>query len=115
MLAEESNFNIVCPTEEELLETRQPSSSKCPVADCGKVIVNPSGMKMHMAQTHGVGEESVLQMFHKAYISMSMEKSAKSVTVYACPVFTCNRTYGTGKYFKAISGLRQVCTYLELP
>ena len=104
MLAEESSFNIVCPTEEELLEIRHPASSKCPAADCGKVIPSPGGMQMHLAQTHGIGEERVLQMFNKAHILI--EKTVKSV--YACPIFTCNRTYGTGRYFKAMSGLRHV-------
>lgn len=102
MTGDDTNLNIICPTGDEILSYKFTASSQCHV--CSKVIKNPSAMRMHLAQTHGIGTENVLQSFNKAF--NGSKKIAKSV--YACPVFSCNRTYGTGRYFKALTTLREV-------
>ena len=103
MTGDETNVKIICPSEEEILNYKFTATSQCPV--CKKVIKNPSAMRMHMAQTHGLGTVNVLQSFNKAFNGSN--KIIKSL--YACPAFTCGRTYGTGRYFKALTTLREVC------
>ena len=103
MTSDEANVNIVCPSEDELLKYKLTATTQCPV--CTKVIKNPSAMRMHMAQTHSVGTENVLQSYNKAFTRLN--KAVKSL--YACPAFNCSRTYGTGRYFKCLSTLREVC------
>ena len=104
MTTEEQYDNVVCPTEDELISHKISEGKLCPVIECGKSIKNPSAMRMHLAQTHGIGAENVLQTFNKAFIVAN--QTTKSL--YACPVFTCSRTYGSGRYFKALSTLREV-------
>ncbi|XP_065064185.1 uncharacterized protein LOC135690527 [Rhopilema esculentum] len=103
MTTEEQYDNVVCPTEDELINHKICEGKLCPVIECGKSIKNPSAMRMHLAQTHGIGAENVLQTFNKAFIVAN--QTTKSL--YACPVFTCSRTYGSGRYFKALSTLRE--------
>lgn len=103
MTDDETGVNIICPSEDELLSYKLTATTKCPV--CNKVIKNSSAMRMHMAQTHALGTEHVLQSFNKAFT-----KSNKAVkSFYACPAFNCSRTYRTGRYFKCLSTLREVC------
>lgn len=102
MTSDEADANVVCPTADEILNYKLTATSQCQV--CKKHIKNQSAMRMHLAQTHGIGAENVLQSFNKAFNGSS--KLQKSL--YACPVFTCSRTYGTGRYFKALTTLREV-------
>ena len=103
MTDDETNVNIICPSEDELLNYKLTATTQCPV--CSKEIKNPSAMRMHMAQTHALGTEHVLQSYNKAF-----SKSNKAVkSFYACPAFNCSRTYKTGRYFKCLSTLREVC------
>lgn len=109
MTSEKQDMCIVCPTEEELCVYQHRQSLTCPVGGCGKVIKNPSSMKMHMAQTHGVGEDSEIQTFNKAF------STSVNQTRYACPVSTCSRKLGSGRYFRIISVLREhyLCLHAE--
>eukprot|EP00794_Sanderia_malayensis_P018606 gene18606-20482_t len=98
--ADGKGTKIVCPSEEDLLQERYKQALKCPLEGCGKVMSNTSSFKMHMAQTHNHGDEIAIQTFNKAFDLPRMEKK------FACPVSTCSRRLGGGKYFPRLAPLR---------
>ena len=102
MAADSDKFEVVCPEIESLTEVQ--TDITCPVENCTKILANSSALRMHLEKTHKTAAKEC-NVFGRGVVC---QNKVKKNIVYCCPVSSCVRRQGSGRYFNRLAHVKQV-------
>ena len=106
MAADSDEIEVICPKIENL--TKVETNINCYVDGCNKVLSNSSALRMHLVKTHKITEKEDINVFERN--AMCQNQPRKKI-LYCCPVSTCVRGQGNGRYFHRLAHVKQVSTF----
>ena len=105
MAADSDKIEVICPEIQNLTEVQ--TDITCPVENCTKILPNSSALRMHLVKTH----KTTTKESNEFKRGVVCQNKVKKNIVYCCPVNSCTRRMGSGRYFNRLAHVKQVGYY----